>query len=105
MSTMLTGALAGRLIEVYRKPAVGSVHTNLSSGSMCCLFHPGNRVRLLHDHDTRRDKSRTHACSPFSQRRTTLMNKHNRALALAEATTSKPDSEQRDIFGEHVLHI
>ena len=33
------------------------------------------------------------------------MNKHSRALALAEATTGKSDSEQRDIFGEHVLHI
>ena len=33
------------------------------------------------------------------------MNKRNSALALAEATTGKSDSEQRDIFGEHVLHI
>ncbi|MGO8939674.1 MAG: hypothetical protein ACLQLO_22015 [Mycobacterium sp.] len=34
------------------------------------------------------------------------MNKHNRALALAEATTGKSDSsEQRDIFGEHVLRM
>lgn len=33
------------------------------------------------------------------------MNKHNRALALAEATTGKSDSEQRDILGERVIHI
>jgi hypothetical protein len=34
-----------------------------------------------------------------------MMNKHNRVLALAEATAGKSDNEQRDIFGEHVLHI
>ncbi len=29
-------------MEIYRKPAVGGVHTNLSSGSMCFLFYPGS---------------------------------------------------------------
>lgn len=33
------------------------------------------------------------------------MNKHNRAVVLAEATMGNSDNVQRDIFGEHVLHV
>lgn len=49
---MLTGSPVGRLMEVYRKPAIGRVHLELSSGSTCFRLSPEIGFDQLHDDDT-----------------------------------------------------
>jgi hypothetical protein len=58
---MLTDSLVGRLIEVYRKLAIGRVHLELSPGSTCFRLFPGNLIRSLRD-DMRRANPAVRGC-------------------------------------------
>src|SRR5271166_2667082 len=66
-------------MEVYRKPAIGRVHLELSPGSTCFRLSPEIGFDQLHDDDTRGGEPRVRArpavkrAQPFSRRRTTAM--------------------------------
>jgi hypothetical protein len=64
---MLADSLAGRLMEIYQKSAIGRVHLELSLGSTCFRLFPGNQIRPLHVNATRMRESRGRAPTPQSK--------------------------------------
>jgi hypothetical protein len=76
-------------METYRKPAIAGAHLEFAEGSTCFRLFPGNRFEHRMT-TTRVGKEAERLRAPCCLRRTTTM---------------KPDNEQRDAFGEHVLHV